>query len=170
VVLNLFSTQGNILNDYIVIFSAEIIEDDKIKTIILPSFSNKLSDIIDYDAYKLLNFGVFAICRKESNFLLKDFSVFCYENDIIENIKINKVGKKEHKPSTSSLPPTLKNSNQTNGDKNNLQNKINQPNNTISNVKQIDAIDISLDALQVAQINSKKHINSGKSYLIEIFF
>ena len=40
VVLNLFSTQGNILNDYIVIFSAEIIEDDKIKTIILPSFSN----------------------------------------------------------------------------------------------------------------------------------
>jgi len=138
VVLNLFSTQGNIFNDYIVIFSAEIIEEDKIKTIILPSFSTKLADIIDYDSYKLLNFGVFAICRKESNFLLKDFSVFCYENDIIENIKMIKVSKKEHKPSTSSLPLTLKNSNQSNGDNSNFQNKINQSNNTISNVKHID--------------------------------
>jgi len=106
-ILNCFISQGNNLKEYIVIFSAEILEENKIKTVFIPSYSPKLNDILGGSIHKLLVFGVFAILKKVKDFELKDYSVFCYENEIIENIKVNKIIKQEKNSSSSNSTKTL---------------------------------------------------------------
>lgn len=93
--LNSFIEQTNALNDYIVIFSAQIITENKIKNIYFPSFSEKSEGVLSSD--NLLDFGVFAIYRKDKEFMLNDFSVFCHDNISVPNITLKSLDRKENK-------------------------------------------------------------------------
>jgi hypothetical protein len=88
ILLNTFISQGNLLTDFITIFSAEIIFEDKIKTVLVPSYSNKLLEILNLKD-NLLSFGVYAILRKEHTGILSDLSLLCHENGLIKNICVN---------------------------------------------------------------------------------
>jgi hypothetical protein len=87
--LNNFITQEELLKQYNVIFSADILEGEKVKTLIIPSFSHKLREVLQLKE-DLLNFGVFAIYRIEQVNLLNDYSVFCQSNKIIREIEVIK--------------------------------------------------------------------------------
>ena len=77
--LNNFISQKNLLSEYNVIFSAEIISENKLKTVLVPSFSHKLKEIMALKD-NLIHLGVFAVYKKEQVNLLKDYSVFVHEN------------------------------------------------------------------------------------------
>jgi hypothetical protein len=160
--LNHFSTQGNILNDYIIIFSAEILQENKIKTILFPSYSTKLHEIVEENSNNLLDFGVYAICKKDENFMLNDYSIFHHENEIVENIQIQKLTKKFNdgvnvnlvKKAKSENKAVLKGSTNTNTNNNNINISVNNINNKVIQAK-------STGKIQTAFNKNNKNINNN---------
>jgi hypothetical protein len=122
--LNNFISQKNLLAEYNVIFSAEILEENKLKTVLVPSFSPKLKEIIGLRD-NLVHLGVFAVYKKEQVNLLKDYSVFVHEykkvvqteitqqekeNRNIQSGKVSSNTAQVNKNVTSTAKPTTPNS------------------------------------------------------------
>jgi hypothetical protein len=116
--LNCFIAQNELLKEYNVIFSADILEGHKVKTLLIPSFSPKIKEVLQLKE-GLLNFGVFAIYKTEQVNLLNDYSVFCHENKIIkeinvsQKIEVQKAKKNETIPITN-ITSSVKTSNPVN--------------------------------------------------------
>ena len=79
-ILHEFFISRKNMDNFIIIFQVELLENSCLKTFLIPSYSQLLSSVLNN--LEIIDFSVFSIFNKEKNFELKDLSVFYDENDI----------------------------------------------------------------------------------------
>ena len=90
-ILNSFIIQKNTIDNFIIIFRAEILEFDQINKIekisikFFPNYSTEMLNVISNHKDKILDFGIYCILNKIEDFVLNDYSVLAHE---MQNIKL----------------------------------------------------------------------------------
>jgi hypothetical protein len=80
------SCKNSDLEDFIIIFRAEIYEDNKILMKYFPSYSVELNNILNANSKNTLkDFGVYSIIRKFKDFELNNYNIISHE---LRNLKI----------------------------------------------------------------------------------
>ncbi len=98
-ILNEYILKSNNINNILIIFSAEILnEQGNLTKILVPSYSNYLENIIN-DKQNTISFNVYGICNKINNFILNDFTALLGDEEIITryDLGLNIENKKEEK-------------------------------------------------------------------------
>ena len=89
-ILNQYIIKSNNLNNIIIIFSAEQIDNKgNLSKFLIPSYSKDLKKIVN-DNKNLISFNVYAICNKIDNFELNDYSYLLGEEEIITRYDLGK--------------------------------------------------------------------------------
>lgn len=146
--LNNFISQKNLLAEYNLIFSAEIISENKLKTVLVPSFSPKLKEIMALKD-NLIHLGVFAVYKKEQVNLLKDYSVFVHENRKFLQTEIIEISQQQN----------ANTGNSSNLAKNNVNNTSN---NNITSINSISA-QANKNASSSSSATPTTSLNFGKN-------
>ena len=98
-ILNSYISKINDINNYFIIFRAEILEFDnlfsrqKIILKFLPSTSQELENITNLNPNQILDFGVFSIMLKKPEFVLNNYSVFSHEMRSVKNLNFEEYPK-----------------------------------------------------------------------------
>jgi hypothetical protein len=89
-ILNQYIIKSNNLNNIIIIFSAEQIDNKgNLSKFLIPSYSKDLKKIVN-DNKNLISFNVYAICNKIDNFELNDYTYLLGEEEIITRYDLGK--------------------------------------------------------------------------------
>ena len=180
-ILNEYIMKSNNINNIIIIFSAEIINEcGNLTKILIPSYSNELENIIN-NKQNTISFNVYGICNKKNNFILNDFTALLGDEEIITryDLGLNIENKKEEKLKKEKkniydekadenyyggfTPNQIKKVNNNNSNLTN--NNINDNNNNI--IKDSNQNVINENNKSNIENNSKSNINNKEDYSLK---
>ena len=163
-ILNEYIMKSNNLNNIIIIFSAEILnENGNLNKILIPSYSNYLENIIN-DKQNTLSFNVYGICNKINNFILNDFTALLGDEEIITryDLGINNDNKNDNKikKEKKNIFDDKEDENYYGGFTPNQIKKINNDNSNLTNNN------INNNNKNIINNNSKSNINNNNKNII----
>ncbi len=100
--LSAYVSQDCVLNSLDILFTAEIIEFNRIKTLFIESKNQEMLEKVLTMGDDLIDFNVFAVCKKgsldqmecdDNNKNEKDYWKFSYKNKVVKNIEVTTLSK-----------------------------------------------------------------------------